>query len=111
MCGFLAICQSSPIFGRHAAEAAAESIAHRGPDGSGQWHERQVMLFHRRLAIIDLATGQQPMLSSNGRYVIAFNGEIYNFQELREELREKGSRFRTNSDTEVLLEGYCYWGQ
>jgi asparagine synthase (glutamine-hydrolysing) len=75
------------------------------------WRDRDVMLFHRRLSIIDLATGQQPMLSSNGRYVIAFNGEIYNFQELRGELREAGIQFRTNSDTEVLIEGYGHWGE
>jgi asparagine synthase (glutamine-hydrolysing) len=68
------------------------------------------MLFHRRLSIIDLQTGQQPMQSRNGRFVIAFNGEIYNYRELREDLRKKGVHFRTNSDTEVLLEGYCEWG-
>jgi len=111
MCGFLAILQNSPIFGRDAAQAAAGSIAHRGPDGAGEWRERHVMLFHRRLSIIDLATGQQPMLSSDGRYVIIFNGEIYNFKDLREQLRKEGIQFRTNSDTEVLLEGYGHWGQ
>jgi asparagine synthase (glutamine-hydrolysing) len=68
------------------------------------------MLFHRRLSIIDLATGQQPMCSRDGRYVIAFNGEIYNFAEVKDELRKEGLRFRTSSDTEVLLEGYSHWG-
>jgi asparagine synthase (glutamine-hydrolysing) len=111
MCGFLAIFQNSPVIEREAAQVAADSIVHRGPDGAGMWRGRDVMLFHRRLSIIDLATGQQPMLSSNGRYVIAFNGEIYNFQELREELREAGVRFHTNSDTEVLVEGYRHWGK
>ncbi len=110
MCGVLAVFQNSPIVERDVAQAAAESIAHRGPDGSGEWRERHVMLFHRRLSIIDLATGQQPMLSRNGRFVIAFNGEIYNFQDLREQLRQEGVQFRTNSDTEVLLEGYGHWG-
>lgn len=72
--------------------------------------EQHVMLFHRRLSIIDLATGQQPMLSRNGRYVLVFNGEIYNFVEIREELRREGVRFRTQSDTEVLVEGFARWG-
>src|SRR5688500_9824410 len=106
MCGFLAIFQTSPIFELEAGQAASQRIAHRGPDGFGQWLERHVMLFHRRLSIIDLATGHQPMQSRDGRYVIAFNGEIYNFQELREQLTRHGVQFRTNSDTEVLLEGY-----
>jgi asparagine synthase (glutamine-hydrolysing) len=111
MCGFLAIFQNSPIFEWDAAQAAAGSIAHRGPDGSGEWRERHVMLFHRRLSIIDLVTGQQPMVSSEGRYVLVYNGEIYNYEELREELCREGVLFRTQSDTEVLLQGYCRWGQ
>ena len=69
------------------------------------------MLFHRRLSIIDLATGQQPMLSRDGRFVIAFNGEIYNFKNSERSFAEKGSSFGHNSDTEVLLEGYGHWGQ
>jgi asparagine synthase (glutamine-hydrolysing) len=68
-------------------------------------------MLHRRLSIIDLNTGQQPMQSSDGRYVIVFNGEIYNFLELRDQLEAEGCRFRTRSDTEVILEGYRYWGQ
>src|SRR5262245_13913717 len=111
MCGFFAIFQNSPIFERDAAHAAAGSIAHRGPDSAGDWREGHVMLFHRRLSIIDLATGQQPMLSSDGRYVLVYNGEIYNYDELRDELCREGVLFRTQSDTEVLLQGYCRWGQ
>src|SRR6185503_1405109 len=107
MCGLFAIFQSQATFDKDAAKRAAQTIAHRGPDEAGQWSERHVMLFHRRLSIIDLATGQQPMLSRDGRFVIVFNGEIYNFLELREQLRKEGAKFRTNSDTEVLLEGYC----
>jgi asparagine synthase (glutamine-hydrolysing) len=85
-------------------------LSHRGPDGGGCWHEPGVFLGHRRLSIIDLSTGAQPMFSGNGRYVITFNGEIYNYPELRDELRARGAEFRTASDTEVILAGYAHWG-
>lgn len=85
-------------------------LRHRGPDGGGYWTERGAFLGHRRLAIVDLATGDQPMYSGDGRYVLTFNGEIYNYPELRDELRALGVQFRTSSDTEVLLEGYRHWG-
>ena len=84
------------------AEGMAATLAHRGPDGGGIWAEPRAALAHRRLAIIDLGGGAQPMRSDSGR-VIVFNGEIYNFQELRGMLRDKGHRFATQSDTEVLL--------
>lgn len=89
---------------------ATNLLRHRGPDGGGYWHERGVFLGHRRLAIIDLATGSQPMASIDGRYAITFNGEIYNYPELRDELRREGCAFRTASDTEVILAGYETWG-
>ena len=85
-------------------------LSHRGPDGGGCWHEPGVFLGHRRLSIIDIGGGSQPMFSEDSRYVITFNGEIYNHPELREELRAKGARFRTASDTEVILAGYAQWG-
>ena len=85
-------------------------LRHRGPDGGACWHEPGVFLGHRRLSIIDLATGAQPMTSLDGRFVITFNGEIYNYPELRDELRARGARFRTASDTEVILAGYAEWG-
>jgi asparagine synthase (glutamine-hydrolysing) len=110
MCGFIAILQSAPIIDMTAARRALDSIAHRGPDAAGEWWEGEVFLGHRRLSIIDLATGDQPMQSSDGRYVIVFNGEIYNFVELREVLTREGATFRTQSDTEVILEGYRRWG-
>jgi len=87
-------------------------VAHRGPDGAGHWFsaERNVALGHRRLAIIDPGPGgYQPMLSSDGRYAIVFNGEIYNFLELRRELEALGAIFRTQSDTEVILAGWRTW--
>ena len=89
---------------------ATNLLRHRGPDAGGYWHDPGVFLGHRRLAIIDLATGDQPMPSLDGRYVITFNGEIYNYPELREELRREGRVFKTASDTEVILVGYHAWG-
>ena len=89
---------------------ATNLLRHRGPDGGGYWQEHGAFLGHRRLSIIDLATGDQPMASIDGRYVLTFNGEIYNYPELREELRADGAAFRTASDTEVILAGYAAWG-
>jgi asparagine synthase (glutamine-hydrolysing) len=110
MCGFIAILQDSSIIDFASARRALNALAHRGPDAEGEWRERDVFLGHRRLSIIDLATGDQPMQSADGRYMILFNGEIYNFKELRTLLASQGTVFRTQSDTEVLLEGYCRWG-
>ena len=88
--------------------AMNDRIAHRGPDGDGFFYAPGVALAHRRLAIIDLSTGDQPMA---GRHTqIVFNGEIYNFQELRGELEAKGRHFRTRSDTEVILQAWEEWG-
>lgn len=88
-----------------------DAIAHRGPDGEGQWIEGNVGLGHRRLAIIDLSpAGHQPMVSSDLRYVVSYNGEIYNFRELRVELEEQGCQFRSRTDTEVLLQAMQVWG-
>lgn len=89
---------------------ATNLLRHRGPDGGGSWHERGVFLGHRRLAVIDPAGGLQPMAGADSRFVITFNGEIYNHPELRDELRAAGASFRTASDTEVLLEAYARWG-
>ena len=84
-------------------------IIHRGPDGSGQYLDGEIAMGHRRLSIIDLSTGDQPMKNEDGSLVITFNGEIYNYRELREELRKAGHTFATGSDTEVLLHGYEEW--
>jgi len=91
-------------------EAALEVIATRGPDGVAVYRGPGIALGHRRLAVIDLVTGNQPMASPDGRHAIVFNGEIYNFRELRMELEDAGHSFRTQSDTEVLLAGYATWG-
>ena len=86
-------------------------IAHRGPDGEGQWVEENVGIGHRRLAIIDLsAAGHQPMISPDHRYVLSYNGEIYNFKELRIELEAAGYWFRSQTDSEVVLHAFAEWG-
>jgi asparagine synthase (glutamine-hydrolysing) len=94
---------------RRRLEAMNRAIAHRGPDGEGYWIDGPVGLAHRRLAIIDLSTGEQPMFGEDGRVVTVFNGEIYNFQDLRARL-ENRHKFKTQSDTEVLVQGWDEWG-
>ena len=91
-------------------ERMCDALAHRGPDGAGIWTDHGVGLGHRRLSIIDLAGSPQPMHSPDGRAVIVFNGEIYNFRALRAELEQFGFTFRTNGDTEVILAAWQRWG-
>lgn len=91
-------------------ERMCNALAHRGPDGAGVWTDLGVGLGHRRLSIIDLEGSPQPMHSADGRVVIVFNGEIYNFRELRRELEHEGARFRTSGDTEVILAAWQRWG-
>lgn len=90
--------------------AMINALEHRGPDGSGVWTAPGVGLGHRRLSIIDLGGGAQPMVLADGSLTVTFNGEIYNFRELRGELEAKGAIFQTGSDTEVLLHGWRQWG-
>jgi asparagine synthase (glutamine-hydrolysing) len=111
------MCGIAGYFGAGSRERLAMASrlqAHRGPDGDGMWfeNENRVGLAHRRLSIIDLSdAGAQPMLSADGVAALTFNGEIYNFRELRAELEEQGHRFRGHSDTEVLLELYLAHGE
>ncbi len=96
-----------------AAGRMADALVHRGPDDRGTWVDEQagVALGFRRLAILDLSpAGHQPMVSRDDRYVVVFNGEIYNYQDLRAELEGLGARFRGTSDTEVMLAGFERWG-
>ncbi len=116
MCGLTGIVDSSGLpaetLRRHVTRMAA-TLAHRGPDDSGVWVDESagIALGFRRLSIIDLSTAaHQPMMSGDGRYVLILNGEIYNYRDLRGELQQQGARFRSFSDTEVVLESIAAWG-
>ena len=90
-------------------EAMSKRIEHRGPDGEGYFFDGDVALAHRRLSIIDLSTGNQPMFNEDDTVVTVYNGEIYNYVELRDELVKAGHKFKTKSDTEVLIHGFEEW--
>ncbi len=97
----------SPVFLRNMTDA----IAHRGPDGEGFYTDSFIGLGHRRLAIIDLSpAGHQPMITEDGKFAVTYNGEIYNFRELRAELESLGHKFRSKTDSEVVLYSYIQWG-
>lgn len=108
MCGIAGIIhpQRGPAAGQKAIDAMLDRIIHRGPDDSGTFVDEAVAFGMRRLSIIDVAGGKQPMTSSDGLVTIVFNGEIYNYLELKRELTERGHTFTTNSDTEVILHVY-----
>ncbi len=91
-------------------EKISDEIAHRGPDGQGQFSDQLVTLLNRRLAIIDLKTGDQPKYNDDKSIIVIYNGEIYNYRELREQLKKKNHKFSTESDTEVIVRGYEEWG-
>ena len=110
MCGFTGFVTRSTPPDETALRAMGDTIRHRGPDGEGHFMDGHCAIAHRRLSIIDLAGGSQPMYSADGRYVIAYNGETYNFQALRDELAAAGHRFQTTCDTEAVLHGYMEWG-
>lgn len=117
MCGIAGwIAPPDPALNRATLAAMLESIAYRGPDGEGMVDmaagagEQHVFLGHRRLAIIDVNGARQPMCSAHAGLSLVFNGEIYNFRQLRDELIEHGYSFRLDSDTEVLLRAYQHWG-
>jgi asparagine synthase (glutamine-hydrolysing) len=115
MCGIAGIFRfSSKVVNASEIKSLTDIIAHRGPDGEGCWiHPQQFLgLGHRRLSILDLSDqGAQPMHYADGRLTITFNGEIFNFLELRQELKQKGYSFHSDSDTEVLLAAYHCWGK
>lgn len=109
ICGYIHLDSGKPS-DRGILEAMTQTLQHRGPDGEGFHLYRNVALGHRRLSIIDLQSGDQPMVSADQQRVISFNGEIYNYIELREELKSHGYQFLTTSDTEVILQAWHRWG-
>lgn len=112
MCGIAGIfnLDGAPVAHR-AIKAMTDILAHRGPDGEGQYIDLNLALGHRRLAVIDLSpAGQQPMASQDGQIIVSYNGEIYNFLQLRLELEAQGHHFRSRTDTEVLIHGYEQYG-
>jgi len=108
--GFINLKREHAEFG--ILKAMTDSIAHRGPNGEGHWIHENVALGHRRLSIIDLSPGgHQPMLSSDEQFVLSYNGEIYNYKELRRELEGLGYHFNSNTDSEVVLYALAFWGE
>ncbi|MBP7131710.1 MAG: asparagine synthetase B, partial [Aquabacterium sp.] len=112
MCGISGLfdTQGRRAFDPALAQRINDVQAHRGPDEADLYFEPGLMLGHRRLSVIDLATGQQPLFNADGTVGIVFNGEIYNFQSLRTELEALGHVFRTRSDTEVIVQAWMAWG-
>jgi asparagine synthase (glutamine-hydrolysing) len=110
MCGVCGVFEFSGMAGDRRVEAMTQALAHRGPDGKGFYVAGEIGLGHRRLSIIDLHGGGQPMSNEDSTLQIVFNGEIYNFVELRQELEQFGHIFRSKSDTEVILHAYEQWG-
>jgi len=109
MCGIVALYSAEKgALAKHTLLSMRDSMIHRGPDDAGMYLDDHVGLGHRRLSIIDLASGHQPMSDESGTVWIVFNGEIYNFLSLRDELVKRGYRFKTHSDTEVILALYVY---
>ena len=110
MCGFVGFC-SKDVKDKNVIKEMNNQIIHRGPDSDGYFFDKDVNFGFRRLSIIDLHEGSQPILNESGDTAIIFNGEIYNYQELREDLVAKGYKFKTHTDTEVILHGYEAYGE
>src|SRR5437016_904634 len=111
MCGIAGVVDGRGHLSERTNAAAMAAQRHRGPDAEGSWSDGFCALGHRRLSIIDLSeAGRQPMSNAGGTLQITYNGEIYSFQELRRQLESLGYRFRTRTDTEVILSAYEQWG-
>ncbi len=111
MCGIAGYIDLTQPADQSLIEAMTRTMEHRGPDGEGYYLDGSLALGHRRLSIIDLAGGKQPMADDSGRYWITFNGEIYNFPDLREQLKKQGHSFATRCDTETILAAYKQYGE
>ena len=113
MCGLVGYLNaSSEPASERLVQKMASAIVHRGPDAEGSFVSNNLALGHRRLSIIDLSeAGTQPMTTSDGSFTIAYNGEVYNFKNIKEELKHAGYKFRSNTDTEVVLNAFSHWGE
>ena len=116
MCGIVGVWSSQTITDHDTGERQladmVSRIVHRGPDGRGIWFDGTVGLGHARLAVIDLSdAAAQPMADVEGVVRVTYNGEIYNYRQLRQQLANLGHRFQSDSDTEILVEGYKRWGR
>lgn len=111
MCGIAGIINLKGIVDPLAIKRASDLMTHRGPDEAGRYDEPGISLLHRRLSIIDIKGGSQPIYNEDRSLVIVFNGEIYNFQDLRHDLESRGHAFSTQSDTEVIVHAYEEWGE
>src|SRR5688572_27269726 len=112
MCGIAGFAATSPLGPdeRHRAQMMRDVLVHRGPDGAGLWADEHAALAHRRLSIVDLAGGHQPLSNETGAIWVTFNGEIYNHADVRTELEAAGHQYRTRSDTETIVHAYEQWG-
>ena len=111
ICGYINFNAKNETLSKESLLRMTLTLKHRGPDEEGYYIKGRAALGHRRLSIIDLATGQQPMSTEDNIYTIVYNGEVYNFLQLKDELEQKGIRFRTRSDTEVILKSYKFYGE
>ena len=110
MCGIVGLSQKSDFFPRKNLEKAVAALSHRGPDNTGYYLQNNIALAHTRLSIIDLAGGDQPLVSDDGNFALIANGEIYNYIEVRKDLENQGYAFATRSDCETIIHGYRRYG-
>lgn len=112
MCGFVGNCSAKNLFDNQSLSEMSDVINHRGPDSAGTYYGDFVSFAHKRLSIIDLHdSSNQPMVCPTTKNIIIFNGEIYNFREIKKEIEKKNIQFKSLGDTEVVLQAYNLWGE